>query len=99
MLGDYTSMLLLLKHPHEQESCPSMKFESIYGFTQHCFNLPHALLKDSKGDLIQDIKGQTMEREGSVLNAVHAGQFLDCPPHLHVFIGVNVAIFVPIVQK
>jgi hypothetical protein len=44
-----------------------MNIESIYGFTQHCFNLPHALLKDSKGDLIQDIKGQTMESEGYVL--------------------------------
>jgi hypothetical protein len=89
MIGDYTSMMLLLKHPPGQESCPSMKLDSIYGFTQHRYNLPHSPLKDSNEDTVLDISGRPMESEGSVLAPTWLDTFFAAMGILHDTHGQN----------
>jgi hypothetical protein len=66
-----------------------MNVESIYGFTQHRFNLPHAPLKDLEGELIHDIQGRPMECEGSVLAQSWLDTFFAAVGYLHDKHGQN----------
>ena len=68
MVGDYTSMLMMLPHPPTNEQCPSIRSEMFVAFVFHRYKpgLSSTTFWFGDGDQLKDINGHLILAKGSV---------------------------------
>ena len=91
MVGDYTSMLMLLPHPPSNERCPSIRAEMLVAFVFHRYKpaLSPTTFGFGDGDHLKDINGHLILAEGSVLGCGWLDSFFAAMTILHQEHGQN----------
>ena len=65
-MGDYTSMIFLLRHPPGNGHSPSMSVRSIHAFVNHKFLPQGSPLSDLHNNTVLDIDGNPITCEGTI---------------------------------
>ena len=91
MVGDYTSMLMLLPHPPTNERCPSVKAEMLVVFVFHRYKPPLSPLNYGFGDedQVNDINGNPVLAEGSIKGCEWLDSFFAAMTIIHQEQGQN----------